>query len=306
MASIAKPDTERGPRSRRTDITRVDRIRVGVHVSIAGGLHRAVEHARELGCETMQIFSKSPRGWAARPVDPEDSDRASRLRHDLGITPLAVHASYLINLAAADPLLYEKSLSALEEELRRSRIMGADFLVLHVGSVREGQRDGIQRVSRALKRVLRKAPSSPILLLENTAGERGEIGSRFSELGEILDRLGSERVGVCLDTCHLLAAGYDITSAAGVATVIQEVDREVGLSSVRLIHANDSKKGLGCHVDRHQHIGEGGIGRNGFRAVLAHPALHSIPMVLETPKTTEADDRRNLKTIRQLASLQLS
>lgn len=280
------------------------RIRVGVHVSIAGGLAKSVERARALHCQTMQIFGKSPRGWAARPLDPNDVQRAKQLRKECGISPLAVHAPYLINLASDDPALYDRSQAALIEELERCRIMAADFLVLHVGCIHQGQRDGLKRVTSALKRVLaahQRGPGSPMVLLENTAGERGELGSRLEELADMLDRIGSDQVGVCLDICHLLAAGYEVTSKTGVDSTLQAIQGTVGLAVIKLIHANDSKQGLGCHVDRHQHIGEGRIGARGFRALLADSRIRPLPMVLETPKTSEADDVRNLKRIRELA-----
>ncbi len=283
-------------------LTRGPSIRVGVHVSIAGGLAKAVERAEALGCATMQIFSKTPRGWAAHALDPDDVQRAKRLREEFAISPLAVHASYLINLASDQPVLYEKSIVALIDELERCRLLAADFLVLHVGCVREGQRNGIVRVATALKRALRACHGDgfPMVLLENTAGERGELGSRFEELADMLDRIGSNRVGLCFDTCHALAAGYDVASTIGVEATLRVIERTVGLSSIRLVHANDSKKGLACHVDRHQHIGEGCIGVVGFRALLAS-RIRSTPMVLETPKASDSDDSRNLKRIRQLA-----
>jgi deoxyribonuclease-4 len=274
-----------------------------VHVSIAGGLTRAVERAEALACETMQIFSKTPRGWAAHPLDPHDVTQARRLREQFAIRPLAVHASYLINLASEQPELYQKSISALIEELERCRVMAADFLVLHVGCVREGQRNGIARVAAALKQALRQCQGTefPTVLLENTAGERGEPGSRFEELAEMLDRVGSDRLAVCLDTCHALAAGYDISSVSGVKATLKTIDRTIGLASIKFIHANDSKKGLNCRVDRHQHIGEGCIGVEGFRALLAS-RLRVVPLVLETPKLSERDDVRNLQQIRRLAT----
>jgi deoxyribonuclease-4 len=277
--------------------------RVGLHVSIAGGLVKAVEQARQLGCETMQIFSKSPRGWAARPLDPADAEAARDLRRRLRIGPFAVHASYLINLASPDPVLYQRSMDALQEELTRCTMMEADYLVVHVGCTREGQRDGVERVSAALRRVLDRTwtGSGVRLLLENTAGERGEVGADFGELGEILHQAGPERVGICLDTCHTFAAGYDLTTPAAVRTLVHTLQGSVGLSAVKLIHANDCRQGLGCRVDRHQHIGEGGIGRAGFQALLSHPELRTIPLVLETPKTSPADDPRNLWVIRMLA-----
>lgn len=275
-------------------------------MSIARGLTKSVQHAHALGCQTMQVFSKSPRGWGARPLDLQDAEEALRLRHELGIRPFAIHASYLINLASPDPALYERSVAALLDELERCHLMRADFLVVHVGSVKPGQTDGLQRVTNALARVLDHPRMGlagfPVrVLLENTAGERGELGARFEELGEILDRVDSDRLGVCLDTCHTFASGYDIRTPAGLSAVVQAVDRSIGLSSVGLIHLNDSKKGLGCCVDRHQHIGAGKIGAAGFRLWLTHPQLRRIPMVLETPKTSEADDLRNLTTVRRLA-----
>jgi deoxyribonuclease IV len=281
-------------------------IRVGVHVSIAGGLAHAVHRANGLGCETMQIFSKSPRGWAARPLDPADAELASTLRQTWNLRPFAVHACYLINLASPDPVLYERSIAALEEELVRCSLMHADCLVVHVGCTREGQQDGTQRVSTAIRRVLDRchALGGPLLLLENTAGERGEVGSRFEELAEILRRVDHPRAAVCLDTCHTLAAGYDIRTPAAVEQLLRGIRSTIGLESIKLIHANDSKKGLGSRVDRHEHIGKGEIGRAGFQALLSRPELRAIPLVLETPKqslTDDTDDLRNLKTIRMLA-----
>jgi deoxyribonuclease IV len=284
-------------------------IRVGVHVSIAGGLVKAVQRAHDLDCDTMQVFSKSPRGWAARPLDPNDADRAFALRQEWGIGPFAVHAPYLINLASADEVLYERSIAAFADELSRCALIRADFLVVHVGCVREGQRDGLDRVARALGRVLQRPASGhhdPVVLLENTAGRRGEVGSRFEELAELVERVGKDRVGVCLDTCHTFAAGYDISTRAGLDSVAKTLDSLIGWSSVKLIHANDSKQGLGSHMDRHQHIGQGAIGRPGFQVLLHHPGLRQIPMVLETPKRSDADDVRNLSVMRSLAGRALA
>jgi deoxyribonuclease-4 len=281
-------------------------IRIGAHVSIVGGLAHAVRRAHGLGCETLQIFSKSPRGWAAGPVDRADADLAFTLRQAWDLSPFAVHACYLINLASPDLALYERSVTALGEELLRCALMHADCLVVHVGCVREGQRDGLQRVSTAIRRALDRSASaaSPLLLLENTAGERGDVGSRFEELAEILWRVDDPRVAVCLDTCHTLAAGYDIRTPAAVAGLVQAIQSSIGIPSIKLIHANDSKRELGSRVDRHEHIGEGAIGGGGFRAFLSRPELRGIPLVLETPKRSDrddADDKRNLRRLRQLA-----
>ncbi|HZS12612.1 MAG TPA: deoxyribonuclease IV [Nitrospirales bacterium] len=274
-------------------------------MSIAGGLSVATERAHALGCRTMQIFSKSPRGWAARPLDPEDARRARELRIERDIGPVAVHASYLLNLASADPMLHERSIAGVADELERCRIIGAEYLVLHVGCTRPEQQDGMERVSRALKRVLDRPPTQAadgtMILLENTAGERGELGSTFEELAEMLDRVGSDRLGVCLDTCHTLAAGYEYRTAAGFGALVATIERTIGVRSIRFMHVNDSKKELGSRVDRHEHIGRGAVGADGFRQWLSEPRFRQTPMVLETPKESDADDRRNLAAIRRLA-----
>ena len=277
-------------------------FRVGVHVSIAGRLSQAVERADELGCSTMQIFSRSPRGWALPDMDPEEVKRFCELRKQADIWPLAVHASYLINLAASDAGLNRRSCHALIEELKRAESLGADYLVVHVGSAKGSPLDiGIKRVIRSLRRVLRSGYGSTRLLLENTAGERGDIGSRLEELGEILDGLnGRGQVGICLDTCHLFAAGYDIRNKKGVDRVARQVPETIGAERIKLIHANDSKKGLGCRVDRHQHIGKGGIGLKGFRAFVNHSLFRNLPYILETPKDSIQADLRNLERIRKL------
>jgi deoxyribonuclease IV len=278
-------------------------MRLGVHVSIAGKLSEAVERAHGLGCNAMQIFSRSPRMWAAKGLDPDEVARFRELRERFGIRPVVVHASYLINLATPEGALKRRSIEALTDELDRADRLGADYLVVHVGSCKDGgAAEGVERVREALASVLSSGRWSTQLLLEDTAGERGDIGARLEEIGAILDRLkGGDRMGVCLDTCHLFAAGYDISTAAGVQRTAGRVEETIGLDRVKVVHGNDSIKGLNCRVDRHQHIGLGGIGLNGFRAWLNHPALARIPMILETPKETPEADHRNLKMIRRLA-----
>jgi deoxyribonuclease-4 len=284
----------------------IPEMRIGVHVSITGGLCKAVERAQALGCRTMQIFSKSPRGWAARPLDPVDIQEARQRRRQAGIAPFVVHASYLINLAALDPALYERSIDSLRNELERCDMMQADFLVVHVGSAKNDQREPVARICGALREVLGGSSWPTRVLLENTAGQRGEVGSRFEELADLLSSVGSDRLGICLDTCHTFAAGYDLRTMTGVKKIVAQLRDTVGLASLHLIHANDSKKGLGCRVDRHEHIGKGQIGLSGFRALLAYPDIRRLPIVLETPKTSDADDLRNLKIVRELADLSIS
>ncbi len=278
-------------------------MRLGVHVSIAGKLSQAVDRAQDLGCNTMQIFSRSPRGWDAKPFDPEELVRFRELRKKAEITPLAVHGSYLINLASIAPKLYNRSVKAFIEELKRCDQLGAEYLVAHVGSCAGStEEEGMRRVVKALKTILKRARFKTMILLENTARERGEIGYSIEQMGQLLDQLDHHpQIGVCLDTCHLFAAGYDISKGDGVNRVAAEVEKRIGLDRLRFIHANDSKKGLDCRVDRHQHIGQGGIGLEGFRAFVNHPAFRDVPMVLETPKETPQDDPRNLKIMRELS-----
>lgn len=278
-------------------------MRLGVHVSIAGKISEAVERAHGLGCNAMQIFSRSPRMWAAKDLDPDEVTRFRELRERFGIRPVVVHASYLINLATPEGALKRRSIEALTDELDRADRLGADYLVVHVGSCKDGgSAEGVERVREALASVLSSGRWSTQLLLEDTAGERGDVGARLEEIGMILSSLkGGDRMGVCLDTCHLFAAGYDISTAAGVQRVAGLVRETIGLDRVKVVHGNDSKKGLNCRVDRHQHIGKGGIGLEGFRAWVNHPAFGRIPMILETPKDTPEADPRNLKIIRGLA-----
>jgi deoxyribonuclease-4 len=250
----------------------------------------------------MQIFSRSPRVWSARKLDSDEVARFRELRERLGITPVAVHASYLINLATPEGLLKRRSVEALVEELDRADRLGADYLVVHVGSCKDGgSAEGIERVRESLETVLASGGGSTRLLLEDTAGERGDVGSRLEEIGSILKELkGGDRVGVCLDTCHLFAAGYDLSKPDGVEEIARRVDGTIGLDRLELIHLNDSKKGLNCRVDRHQHIGLGGIGLPGFGAWLNHPAFREIPMILETPKDSPVADPQNLETVKKL------
>jgi deoxyribonuclease-4 len=251
----------------------------------------------------MQIFSRSPRGWDAKPFDPEELERFRVLRKKAEITPLAVHGSYLINLASVDPKLQSRSVKAFIEELKRCDQLGAEYLIAHVGSCSDStEEDGIRRVAKALKTVLKRARFKTMILLENTARERGDIGYRIEQIGQLLDQVERHpQIGVCLDTCHLFAAGYDISKTDGVNRMADEVEKHIGLEKLRFIHVNDSKKGLDCRVDRHQHIGQGGIGLEGFRAFVNHPVFRDIPMVLETPKDSPQDDPINLKIMRELS-----
>ncbi len=279
-------------------------MRIGIHTSIAGSLEKAALKAAELGANTFQIFSASPRMWRASQPDPVEVRRLKRARERLDLTPLAVHDNYLINLAASDPVIREKSIAAFRAEIERALVLGAEYLVAHPGNYR-GQtlEQGIRNVGLALERAARGMKSRLMLLLENTAGCGAQIGCRFEELAAIRE-LAQERVdlpvGFCLDTAHCLAAGYDIATADGLRRTVHEADRLLGLERVKVIHTNDSKAPLGARVDRHQHIGRGHIGDEGFRRILAHPKLRSKAFILETPVDEEGDDLRNVQTLKRL------
>ncbi len=276
-------------------------MNLGVHAPIAGGLLEAVARARRLGCTTMQIFSRSPRGGPAPALVEETVSRFDAQRRAAGIEPLAVHAPYIMNLASPVPAMWTQSAALYGEEVQRAARLGAQYLVTHVGSHRgEGEDAGLARVAKAVTGALERAAAT-MILLENTAGAGQGLGCQFEHLAEIRARVGAPaRVGVCLDTAHLFAAGYPIHTAEGLDETIAQFDRLVGLPHLRLIHLNDSNAPFASRVDRHWHIGQGHMGLDAFRRIVTHPRLREVPFILETPKDTEADDRRNLSTVRRL------
>jgi len=277
--------------------------RFGFHLSISGGLLQAVEKARALGCRTMQIFTRSPRAWTeGKAIDPivAASFRTTLKQHD--ILPLVVHMPYLPNLAAADADLYERSVTSLLAEMMRAQFLGASFLVLHPGHDGDtAKQAGACRVAEALDRACLAVPGPLVLLLENTAGQGTEIGSQFRDLAAILARVNHQgRIGVCLDTAHAWAAGYDLSTSAGVGRTLTTFQRCIGLDRLHVIHLNDAKAPLGSGVDRHDHIGQGLIGLDGLRHLINHRQLKDIPFIMETPKQDETDDWKNLQTVKQL------
>ena len=294
-------------------------LRLGIHTSIAGGYMNALEAARRLGCNALQIFTASPRMWAgglatagARIPDVDAAAFRAR-REELGLGPLVVHANYLINLAASQPMLRTRSIQAFHEELVRALALGADFVVVHPGSQgdsRYGQ--ALRSVIESIKQATKRLPTSDMrILVENTAGMGTALGSRLEELGEIADGLESLGVGVCLDTAHLFASGYNIRSAEGLESTIEVIDRTIGLWRVPVFHANDSKIALGGKVDRHEHIGKGKIGAEAFRRILTHPRLGAgasegllgRAFLAETPIEDPGDDRKNVAALWELAGL---
>ena len=280
-------------------------LRLGVHVSVAGGIERAVSRAQEKGCDAFQIFSSNPRGWLSSPISRLSAERFVSSLSQSGLFPAVDHMPYLPNLASARDEVYQKSVQALAEELDRCRILGISYLVTHLGShLGAGRESGMERIISALEAALEGESGRTVLLLENSSGTRNSVGSSFQEIASIIDSLPQEkeRIGVCLDTCHLHAAGYDLRSSQALESVLEQFRDCIKMEHLRLIHLNDCRGGLGAHLDRHEHIGLGQIGEEGFRAVLSHPALSGLPMILETPQDSRRDDLGNLETARHLAS----
>jgi deoxyribonuclease-4 len=280
-------------------------LRIGIHTSIAGALENAALKAVELGANTFQIFSASPRMWRAGPAKPDQIKRLKEVREKHDLAPLVIHDNYLINLAARDPVTRARSIAAFRGEIERAIAIGAEYLVAHPGSYR-GQtlERGIEAVAKGLIQAARGLKSRRLaILFENTAGSGAQIGSRFGELAELrhLARRGlGFRIGFCLDTAHALGAGYDVAGAKGLRETVKQIERVLGLENLPVIHANDSKAPLGSRVDRHQHIGQGYIGLEGFRRILNHPKLRAKAFILETPVDKEDDDRRNVEALKSL------
>lgn len=261
--------------------------RFGSHLSIAGGMRHAIEEALRLKFDTVQVFVKNQRQWRATPLKDDDLEQWHALLQTPGFGPPIAHATYLINLASADETLFEKSCAAFAEELRRCDTLAIPYLVVHPGAAGEQDRDlALARVAEALNLIFDKHSDVRTMpLLETTAGQGTSLGRSFGELGAILDAVREpERIGVCVDTCHVFAAGYDIRTAAGYAGMMREAEQSVGLKRIRCWHLNDSKRELGSRVDRHEHIGRGAIGAAGFANVLGDAEFVGTPMILETPK----------------------
>ncbi len=277
-------------------------MRIGFHVSISGGFSLAVQRAYELGCTCMQIFSRNPRGWTVKPLDKNDITKFKELRKKWDIAPVFVHTNYLINLATSRPELYARSIEQFVIDLERTEHLGAEYLVTHLGSASSQDAEWmIERVSAALNMAMKLHPPKAMILLENTAGEKGDVGYTLEQVQEVISRLDdSSHIGICYDTCHGFAAGYDIRSQQAVDALAKKMDSTVGLDRLKGMHLNDCLRDFNSRVDRHWHIGEGKIGLDGFKALLNHPAFKDVPKIMETPKETEEDDPRNMKAVRSL------
>jgi len=277
-------------------------MRIGVHVSIAGKIYESLERAKELGCNTMQIFSRNPRGWQAAKLDPDDVAEFRRLKAKFDISPVIVHIPYIINLATPDRALYRKSIGAYIEDIRRADELGAEYFVTHLGShVGSGEDSGIGRFTAAICEIIKKAQPKTTVLLENTAGPGSCIGYRFEHVKRIIDGLdNAKNVGVCFDTAHTFEAGYDLKTGQGLEATLREFDRLLGLDMIKVVHFNDSLSPLGSHVDRHQHIGKGKLGLPALSRIINHPKLQGAAFILETPKKTDRDDTRNLAAAKKI------
>ncbi len=289
-------------------------IRIGAHMSIAGGYYRAVETAAEMGCDVVQLFLKNNNQWRAKPITDDDVDRFRTALETHRIEQPLAHASYLINLASPDRALWEKSIAALVVELERAARLGVPHVVVHPGAYTTSTpKQGMRRIARALDRVHRTlGPHPASVLLENTAGQGTVLGWDFHQLAQIIDQCRApERVGVCIDTCHAFAAGYAWSPAGRFRETVGQLGELIGWERIKALHINDSKRELGSRVDRHAHIGAGQIGVEGFHRIVRHRHLRRIPMYLETPKGDDPDtgrpwDRINLERIRELAQRPLT
>lgn len=276
---------------------------LGAHVSVAGGLANAFANGLAVGCTALQIFTKNANRWQGKPITEDDAEAFRDAWQDSGIGPVIAHDAYLINLASPKGGVWEKSKKALRDELQRCAQLGISGLVMHPGAhVGAGEEAGLQRIRQAFEEILPESPREVRLLLENTAGQGTYLGGDFAHLAALLEGFDDTRFGICFDTCHAHTAGYDLSSAEGYDKVMAEFDRLVGVEKIKAFHLNDCLKPCGSKVDRHTHIGQGTIGREGFACLMQDTRFIEIPMVLETPKGDDGEmDRVNLQLLRELA-----
>lgn len=273
---------------------------IGCHLSIAGGLHKAIERAEDLDTNALQIFSHNARSWTMKPLDEDEPQKFQDTQQNGPVDYVVIHTSYLINLASPKDDVYEKSVDALKKEIERAGLLGIPHVNTHVGKHLDAGVDaGIDKIIEAINETLDSdvAQQYPdvMIVLENDAGQGTALGATFEELGRVIDGVDrDERVAVCFDTCHGLAVGYDFRSDEGLDEMLEEIDATVGLDRLVLLHVNDSKHPLGSRKDRHEHIGRGHIGLDGFRPLVNHPKTRDLPFVLETPK--EDSERENLNS----------
>jgi len=278
-------------------------MRIGLHVSIAGTIDQAVDRALERGCDTFQIFTRNPRGWKYKPLRKTEITMFQEKVSKAGLYPAAGHMPYLPNLSSPRKVIYNRSVKALIAELDRSGRLGLQYVVTHLGShLGAGREAGLGQILAACNKALSAVDNDVLLLLENTAGQKHSMGDTFEDIQEIIGGIEqNSRIGVCFDTSHGFASGYELRTSEGLESTVSAFDRVIGLSRLKMVHLNDSKGDLGSHIDRHEHIGMGKIGVNGFRAILHHEAFRSLPLILETPIDDRRNDVENLRRVRQLA-----
>jgi deoxyribonuclease IV len=303
--------------------------KIGFHVSISGGISNSVDNALKIGCNAFQIFSRNPRGWTAKPLQDQDVENFGKKLNESKIDrdSIFVHMPYLPNLSSPNSKLHKKSTNTLIEEMRRCSTLGIPYVILHLGKHGEkGKEHGINQLQKACNSATKNYPQSSssalitkmskksnrirdyksvMIILENSAGGKNSIGSKFDELGLILDKLKSSSsrsnsFGICLDTCHAFAAGYDLRTKEDINETLDEFRSKIGLNNLKVIHLNDSKEDLNSNRDRHEHIGLGKIGKNGFRDLLRHNVVRKLPIIMETPIDSRRDDPDNLKVVLDL------
>jgi deoxyribonuclease-4 len=277
-------------------------MRFGFHISIAGGFSRVAERAELRGCETIQLFSRNPRGWRYGPLDKEDVEEFRSSIKSSGLFPIFLHLPYLPNIASQESKFYKRSVDSVITDLERAEKLGAQYLIIHIGHRMESSEDeGIEAVFQGINQAFEKVKNPVILLMENTAGQGTEIGYTFDQIKKIIERVHDhQRMGVCLDIAHSFEAGYDLSNKDGLERTLETFDQTIGLKRIHLLHLNDSKTPLGSRKDRHWHIGEGYIGLEGFRNLINHPLLRHLPGIMETPRKDTIEDLKNMEVIRSL------
>jgi len=277
-------------------------MRFGFHISIAGGFSKIVERALARGCETIQFFSRNPRGWKYSPLNKKEVKALRFSLQSTNLFPVFLHMPYLPNIASFKSKFYKRSIQSIATDLQRAEQLGAQYLIIHIGHRMESSEDeAIEAVSRGINQAFERVKNSVILLMENTAGQGTEIGYSFDQIKKIIEGVEENaRLGVCLDTAHTFESGYDLSNKEGLEKTLEQFDKMVGLKRLHLIHLNDSKTPLGSRKDRHWHIGDGCIGLEGFRNLVNHPLLKHLPGIMETPRKDTVEDLKNMEVIRGL------
>jgi deoxyribonuclease IV len=279
-------------------------MRFGFHISIAGGFSKVVERAKVRECETIQFFSRNPRGWKYGPLDQEEVGEFRASIQSSSLFPIFLHLPYLPNIASPRSKFYRRSVHSIVTDLKRAEQIGAQYLIIHIGHRMESSEEAsIEAVFQGINQAFERVSNPVTLLLENTAGQGTEIGYSFEQLERIISGVDQEqRIGICLDVAHAFEAGYDLSKKEGIERTLESFDQRIGLKRLHLLHLNDSKTPLGSRKDRHWHIGEGYIGREGFRHLINHPLIRSLPGIMETPRKDTIEDLKNMRVIRSLVA----